>query len=209
MSHSLHRSGTVDSLKNDYVIVCLAAQGFNREGAGPKLGSVIKTFTKYNPVNCGILGIDTAVKMDLPDEFFQGLKDNSVVHSVFSNLNDLKECLKDLKENDYGMSITVSGLFEHVHKCCSEVGIEPHSINQSIGVFGNLDKLPKKQKVLDVSTMCGHGMVPFSLIEEYVEKIKKGRITAEKAAEKISPQCTCKIFNPERAAKLLYELSQE
>lgn len=209
MSHSLHRSGNVDSLKNDFVILSMSAQGFNRDGAGPKLGSVVQTFSKHNPVNCGILGIDTAVTMDLPDEFFQGVQDNSVVHGVFDNEHDFIECLRDLKENDYGMSIVVSGLFDNVHKCCSEVGIEPHTVNQSMGIFGNADKLPEKQKILDVSTMCGHGMITFSLVEEYVEKIKKGRITAEEAAAKLTPLCTCKVFNPKRAAQILSELAKE
>lgn len=209
MSHTLHRSGDVGSLKNDYVILSLSAQGLNRDGAGPKLGSIVQTFSKYNPVNCGILGSDTVITMDLPDEFLQGIENNSVVHAVFDNINDLKDCLTDLKENDYGLSIVVSGLFEHVHECCKKVGIKPHTVNQSLGIFGNLDRLPKEEKVRDISTMCGHGMVPFALIKEYVEKIKKGTITAEKAAEKITPLCTCKIFNPKRAAILLDELSKE
>jgi hypothetical protein len=57
--------------------------------------------------------------------------------------------------------------------------------------------------------MCGHGMVSVNLILKMVEKVKKRKVTAEKAAEQLFKPCMCGIFNPHRAAKLLTRLAEE
>ena len=104
----------------------------------------------------------------------------------------------------------VSGLFDTVHKCCREAGLEPHTVNTSLGVWGNVEeKMPADSRVADVTTMCGHGMIPFTLVEDMVRKIKAGKMTAEQAAEKIMPQCHCHIFNTERAARILAEIAMD
>ena len=51
MTHTLHRSGTVESLKNDYVILVMPAQGFNNEGAAPKMRGVLEIILNHNPVS--------------------------------------------------------------------------------------------------------------------------------------------------------------
>jgi hypothetical protein len=35
-----------------------------------------------------------------------------------------------------GLSVTVSGLIEEIFDICKELGIKPHSINLSLGVWG-------------------------------------------------------------------------
>lgn len=52
-------------------------------------------------------------------------------------------------------------------------------------------------------------MVPFNLTEDYVDKIKKDRLTPKKTAEQLSFLCICGIFNTERATKLLTELAKQ
>jgi len=57
--------------------------------------------------------------------------------------------------------------------------------------------------------MCGHGMVPFSLVEDVAEKVKAGKLTPLQGAIKLTPTCTCHIFNPERAERILSNFLEE
>lgn len=210
MSHTLHRSGSVDSLKNDFPILAIGAKGYNRDGCAKELVKIGEIFLKHNVVNAGILGMDGSLTMERVDEALKVVSDNGVTHAVFRSEEDLVACLKELKEADLGISIVVSGLFDTVHKCCREAGLEPHTVNTSLGVWGNVEeKMPADSRVADVTTMCGHGMIPFTLVEDMVRKIKAGKMTAEQAAEKIMPQCHCHIFNTERAARILAEIAMD
>ena len=53
MTHTLHRSGTEESLKEDYVFLLMPAFGINNTGCGPKLRKFLEIALRYNPVNIG------------------------------------------------------------------------------------------------------------------------------------------------------------
>ena len=53
MTNTLHRRGTSESLKNDYVIFAHTAKGITREGSAPKLQEFMRICLKYHPVNIG------------------------------------------------------------------------------------------------------------------------------------------------------------
>ena len=210
MSHMLHRTGPAESLKNDFPILAVASRTVNRPGAAPKLIEIQRVFLRHNCVNGGVMGTkEQALDPNLPDAFFAEVTDNVTVHGLFSSEEDLIACLKELKELDLGISVVVSGLFDRVHQCCREAGLEPHSVNTSLGVWGNTDKLPKNQYSRDISTMCGHSMVPVAIIEKYADRIRKGKMTPEEAAKKLTPLCTCHVFNTQRAAELLAKMALE
>ena len=107
-----------------------------------------------------------------------------------------------IKWSDLGISVVVSGPFEPVKQCCKGVGLEPHTVEYSLGVLGKTDTLPPKE-VTDVATMCGHGMVAYGLIESTIEEIRTGRTTENDASLELSRQCVCGVFNPVRACRLL------
>jgi hypothetical protein len=46
-------------------------------------------------------------------------------------------------------------------------------------------------------------MVAVNFICEMVEKVRKGRLTPEQAAQELFKPCMCGIFNTDRAAKLI------
>lgn len=208
MSHTLHRSGSEESLKNDFPILAIGAKGYNRDGCAAELVKIGEIFLKHNAINAGILGVEGSLTEQRLEEALKEASDNGVTHGVFRKEEDLVACLKELKEADIGISIVVSGLFDTVHKCCREAELEPHTVNTSLGVWGKVnEKMPADPRVADVTTMCGHGMIPFTLVEDMVRKIKSGRLSAEQAAEKIMPQCHCHIFNTERAARILGEIA--
>jgi hypothetical protein len=53
MTNTLHRQGSPESLKGDYVIFATTAKGITYEGSAPKLQEFMRICLKYHPVNMG------------------------------------------------------------------------------------------------------------------------------------------------------------
>ena len=131
--------------------------------------------------------------------------DNSIVHAVYTD-EETVAALKELTEANLKLSIVVSGLLEQVAECCHKAGIGPHTVEYSMGIWGQTQRLPE-EAVLSISTMCGHGMISFSLIKELANKVERGIITPKRAAEKLAGLCHCGVFNPDRAARIFEKMS--
>jgi|SRR5680860_246544 len=201
MTHSLHRRGTTDSLKNDYVLLVTAASGINHIGSKDKLRQVLELVWEIGPTNIGSNETGTILSgVDL-EEIRSNLKEVPRVRCNFANKGKAREAIKKLQELDLGMSVTMSGPTEDILEMCNEFNIKPHSINFSLDIWGKKGKLPAEE-VLEFLTMCGHGLVSRYLVEETIEKVKQGKMTPQKAAIKIGHPCVCGIYNPERAEKL-------
>ncbi len=194
MTHSLHRRGIIDDLKNDFVIIAMLAAGVNDKSVYTdakerhlRIGEIMK---KNNPTNLLREAVWTV---------------SSVIQGCFSDINDVKSILKALKEEDLGISVVVSGLISEIKKACNDVGLKTHTVNLSLGEFGKKSLLPP-EKTLEVTTMCGHHCVSSQSVEHYANQIKEGKISLEKAAEKLTAPCVCGIFNTKRAMQVLNEL---
>lgn len=206
MTHTLHRQGDEESLAKDYTILAMPSSGLNSEGSRPKLAKALEIFLRHDPVNVGdskggsrfSLGSDAALQ--------EILVENELVHAVYRTQEQLTAALIELKQADLGLSVTVGGLVEPVEACCKKAGLKPHTIVQSLGVKGTLEKLPKP-KVLEIATMCGHHLVSFNLINSLTVKVKRGRITARAAGEELARCCICGVFNPERAAEIIEKMA--
>ncbi|MEM3429803.1 MAG: hypothetical protein QXI59_06900 [Candidatus Bathyarchaeia archaeon] len=201
MTHTLHRSGTVESLSIDYPILVIAAQGINSKDSAPKFRKALEIILKHNPVNFGDMRTGNYFRKGLKP-ILNSTKENSIVHGVFTNKKDLEECLKELKEADLGLSVVVSGLFSEVWPTLKNIGLKPHSLNISLGVFGKKELLPE-QEILDITTMCGHHCVSPLLVKKMVSDIKRDKISIEEAARELAKPCVCGVFNPLRAEELL------
>jgi hypothetical protein len=112
-----------------------------------------------------------------------------LIHAIFKDSDDVTKFLGAVKEADFGLSIVVTGVFDEIAEIAKQVGLERNSINQSLGFWGRADKLPAPE-ILEINTMCGHGMVPVNLIQNVINKTKKGSCTPEEGAEKLGLPCT-------------------
>ena len=193
MTHSLHRIGTESDLKEDYVILAMVARGFNDTNpeAREKLIKIGEILEQHNPTN---LIIKPAWKV------------STVIQGAFENKKDVKDLLKVLKKEDLGVSIVVSGLISEIIPVLNDIDLKPHTIHLSLGIFGKKDKLPSEE-ILELTMMCGHHCISPQSVENYVNLIKRGKISIEKAAEKLAKPCVCGIFNPNRAKMLLKKLT--
>jgi hypothetical protein len=203
MTHTLHRRGSRESLSEDYPVICIRAVGFNDQGYLPKAKEFLRIASRHNPVNLASEVVGNMV--EFPPEKIISEADKDCL-AVFDNVDDLSACLKDLKEANLGLSIVVSGVFEKVNEAFGKAGLKGHTADFSLGIWGKTDLLPSND-ILEVSTMCGHGMVSTNLVKAMADEIRVGRRTPEEAVKLIAPNCTCGIFNPVRAAKLLKELT--
>lgn len=202
MTHTLHRLGTVENLSEDYVILVMPSKDINHVGSGPKLRRFLEIALENGAIKIGDCRNGNEYHQGGIDKVLENVEDRAVVHAVFNSQETLTKALKRIKEAELGLSVVVSGLWDRVEQCCREVGLEKHTVNHSLGRWGRTDKLPSKE-ILEINTMCGHGMVTVGLIEEVIEEVKKGKLTPEQGAEKFFRPCMCGIFNPHRAANLL------
>ncbi len=204
MTHTLHRVGTEESLSEDYVVLIMPSKDINHEGSGSKMRWFFEMALEAGAIKIGDARLGNEYHQGGVEKVIENVEDRAVVHAVFKQKDSLIKVLAALKEADLGLSVVVSGLFDQVGQCCRNVGLEKHTINQSLGRWGRTDKLPT-QEILQLNTMCGHGMVTVGLIEAVIADVKAGRCTPEEGAELLFQPCMCGIFNPFRAARLLRE----
>ena len=205
MTHTLHRQGSKESLDKDYIFLCMAAKGFNEDGADEKMREFLRTMLRHNPVNAGDMRSGNMFNSNM-DDILSKVTSTSIVHGVFIDSDTATKVLQELKDADLGMSIVVSGPFDSVDCICEAAGLKPHSVDFSGGIWGNTKKLPAKE-VQEVTTMCGHAMVASNLVKSLVDDLKAGQITADEAGKELAKQCACGIFNPARAAELLQAMA--
>ena len=223
MTHTLHRTGDIDSLACDYVVQIMPSKKkegknvylytFNKLEIGKLLGKLVVIFLQFIP--------------DFTLKFEKILKNKENFHPIFRAIrrfhifnfnlkylvvieskNELIEYIKKLKDMDLGMSVVVSGLFSEVFDVLHCIGLRPHTVQFSLGVFGRTELLPQK-KILEITTMCGHNMVSFELVKNLVTKIKQNKISTDMAAELIIKQCPCTAINKSRTIKILNQLADD
>lgn len=223
MTHTLHRLGSIESLKDDYIVLIMRSREIDRKavtrkpvstfGASRFIRQIISQIWERNP---NIRSNIRKMLLSFPKvpEFpgFLGDLQKSLLRSVlppttvFNNKADLVFFLKRLKNMNVGLSVIVSGLFSEVDDCLKTIGICPHTVEFSLGIFGKKELLPR-ERLLRITTMCGHHMISPRLVEKLLYDVKKGRMTYEEAAEVMAKQCVCGAFNIKRGARLMKALA--
>ena len=158
MTHTLHRVGSVESLKDDYVVMLMSSKFVNREGSGPKFRRFLQMALDHAAIKLGDAGLGNEYLQGGVEKILENVCERSVVvHAVFRDADTVAKFLKAVKEADFGLSVIVSGLFDEVRGICRKTGLEMHTVNQSLGRWGRTDKLPSSE-ILEINTMCGHVM---------------------------------------------------
>ncbi len=75
-----------------------------------------------------------------------------------------------------GISINISAPIDEAERCCRDTGITRHSVEYSLGFCGRVDRLPDAT-VLELSTMCGHGMLSAHFAKKMIDWVKENRRT--------------------------------
>ena len=183
MTHSNHRQGTRENLKNDWVVLSLPYRG-------PP--AIMEKVEKYNE----ICRRHHPINPDRPRAWYIW---------VFDKRENMEAALRELAEAELGLSVVVSGLFDEVAECCRRVGTRAHTVNHSLGFWGRTEKLPPRE-VLEITTMCGHGLVAPSLVRQLAERVRRDDVSAAAACQEMRKMCICDIFNHVRAEELMRQL---
>ncbi len=204
MTHSLHRRGHPENLKGDFVFLCTPAKGVNTSGAGKKLKNILRILMESDVANIGFYGIGSLADEWDEEVIAASIDEYSRLRCCFDRKEALRTVLQEIKAGDFGLSVVVSGLIPEVLDMARELGLVPHTINLSCGVFGNTSLLPG-QPVLELTTMCGHGLISHRLAAAVIRKIRAGSLDVGAGVEILRKPCTCGIFNPTRAGAILSE----
>lgn len=217
MTNTLHRYGNANSFRDDIIVFAICSRGKNDEGALEKLRKFLEMAIPFKPVNLGDARhggcLRPSTDMDPTshwnrdmtpdlDAVVKGLDAPTTVAAVFDNRTAAEEFFKAVKQADLGMSINISTDVDTAEEICLNAGTPRHSVGYSLGFEGKTELLPNSQ-VLELSTMCGHGMVSHSMAKKMIDWVKEGRRTPAEAATYMTRFCSCGVFNPARAARVL------
>jgi hypothetical protein len=217
MTNTLHRYGTAESLKDDFIVFAMPARGWNEADAVDKQRRFLEIARNHNPINLGDASHGAAFRPSKHvnplihwrrenacdfDAVISSVSNPTTVAAVFDDPAKIAGFLQDLKHADLGLSINISGPLQKARECAAEAGITRHSVEYSLGFFGQTDRLADR-RCLELSTMCGHGMLSFNLVRKLLEWVKQGRRTPDQAAATMARFCSCGVFNTTRACRLL------
>jgi hypothetical protein len=219
MTNTLHRYGSAESFADDYIVFATPSNGRNEIGSLPKLKRFLELALAFKPVNIGDpvhggalrpqkdLHTSSNWQRDMTPDFeavINGLTEPASVVAIFDNQAAAEKFLKVAAEADLGLSVNMSASVEGAVECCKFAGIARHSVGYSLGFEGSTEKLPNSQ-ALALSTMCGHGMISSSLAKKMIDWVKEGRRTPGQAVTYMTRFCSCGVFNPVRAERILEE----
>lgn len=218
MTNTLHRYGKSENFQDDYIIFAIPCKGKNDEGAVERLKAFLRICADHKPANMGNSSFGSYCPSSnlqptahwsrdaAPDHesVIEGVHKPGTVAAVFDSRKKAEDCLRELVKADLGLSVNISTSVEGAKQAGKSCGIKRHSVEYSLGFCDQHDHLPNSQ-VLELSTMCGHGMVSFNLAKKLLERMREGRRTPDQIVTTLARFCPCGVFNPARARRLLEE----
>lgn len=223
MTNTLHRYGSAESLRDDYIVFAMSARGINDGGSVEKFKTFLDIARRHGPINLGDATKGGVFRPSKrlnplahwfrrderdPDALVRNIDQPTVVSAVFDNTSSLEAFLAEVREADLGLSINISALTDEAAAVASRAGITRHSVEYSLGFFGALDKLPDRA-TLSIATMCGHGMISFNFAKKMIDWVKEGRRTPDDASRYMARFCTCGIFNTTRSCRILRDCAHQ
>jgi hypothetical protein len=199
MTHTLHRIESRTDLRGDLVFLCTPAKGINAGGAAPKLRRLLAILRDAGPLSMGFYGCNADPSYE---EMDRRINDHSRLRCLFDDPGKVVDVLRRVKSENLGLSVAVTGSLPEVLSIAGEAELTPHTANIPLGIFGKTERLPPEE-VLEVATMCGHGMMSFRLVEETFAQVRQGALSIEAAVEKLQRPCTCGLVNPARTRAIL------
>ncbi len=217
MTNTLHRYGDSESFYDDYLVFATPSTGKNDVDSVPKLKAFLEMALPFSPVNIGdpvhggalrpSRNLTTVAnwRRNMTPDFravIDGIDEPASVVAIFDNRKSAEAFLQTVVQADLGLSVNISASVDGAQECCSFAGIARHSVGYSLGFEGATEKLPNTQ-LLKLTTMCGHGMISASLAKKMIDWVKEGRRTPQEAVTYMARFCSCGVFNPLRAKRIL------
>ena len=207
LTHTLHRSGTRDSLRDDFVWQVYPSRGVNDYNVPDRLRKVVDVITDLGSSNWGDVYTGCARKVPV-SKIREKLQDGSKLRGVLTSKSQVVRFLRSMKNAEIGFSVIISGLMDEILDACQQTAVTPHTINLSLGIWGKKELLAK-QSLLEVTTMCGHHMISPRLVEKTISDVRRRAKSAARASSDLVGLCPCGVFNPERAQRLIQQQAEK
>lgn len=217
--YAFERPPNPQPVQDDFIVFAMATRGINDDELVEKYRAFLRLALKHNSVNLGdaTKGGMLRPRHDLnpkahwkrdhrsnPEEVIASIEGHTTVAAVFDNYEDMKAFVDEVRRANLGISVNISAPMEEAERCCRETGITRHSVEYSLGFCGRVDKLPDAT-VLELATMCGHGMVSAHFAKKMIDWVKENRRSAAAVARTMARFCSCGVFNISRAERILNE----
>src|SRR5512135_774912 len=102
MTHTLHRQGTVESLRGDYVWLMYQSQGINDTNIKPKAEEFIAAAEAVQCENWGDVKSGSILELGT-DHVKAHISDRSRLRGVFTSRSQVAEFLRRIKEREVGL----------------------------------------------------------------------------------------------------------
>ena len=226
MTNTLHRysehyafepAPNPEPVRDDYIVFAMATRDLNDENLVEKYRCFLRLALKHDPVNIGdaTKGGMLRPRQDMnptahwkrdqhpdPEQVIAGIDGHTTVAAVFDNYEAMRAFVEEVKAADLGISVNISAPMDEAKRCCRDAGIARHSVEYSLGFRGRVDKLPDAT-TLELSSMCGHGMVSANFAKKMMEWVKENRRSPEEAVRYMARFCICGVFNTGRAERII------
>ena len=215
--YAAERRPNPEPVRDDYIVFAMASRNLNDDNLVEKYRSFLRLALKHDPVNIGdaTKGGMLRPRQDMnptahwkrdqhldPEQVIAGIDGHTTVAAVFDNYEAMKAFVEELKAADLGVSVNISAPMDEAKRCCRDAGITRHSVEYSLGFRGRVDKLPDAT-TLELSTMCGHGMVSANFAKKMIDWVKENRRSPEEAVRYMARFCICGVFNISRAERII------
>jgi hypothetical protein len=206
-------------VQDDFIVFAMATRGINDNDLIEKYRAFLRLALKHHPVNLGdaTKGGILRPRRDLnprahwrrddhsdAEEVIAGIAGHTTVAAVFDKYDNMRAFVEEVRQAQLGISVNISAPIEQAERCCRESGITRHSVEYSLGFCGRLDRLPDAT-VLELTTMCGHGMISANFAKKMIDWVKENRRSASAVAQTMARFCSCGVFNLTRAETILNE----
>ena len=215
--YAFERRPNPEPVRDDYIVFAMSSRGVNDDNLVEKYQNFLRLALKHDPVNIGdaTKGGTLRPRQDMnptahwrrdnrphPEQVLAGIDGHTTVAAVFDNYDAMKAFVDEVKAAGLGISVNISAPMDDAQRCCRENGIKRHSVEYSLGFRGRLDRLPDAT-TLELSTMCGHGMVAANFAKKMLEWTRENRRTPAEAARYMARFCICGVFNISRAERII------
>ena len=214
--YAFERGSGAAPVENNYTVFARPTRNLNDDDLVKKSRTSARLALRHTPVNIGDATKGGALRPQPhlnplahwrrehrpdPERVINEIDGPTTMSAVFSRFEDMEAFVRDLRDADLGVSINISAPMDAARRCCQEAGIKRHSVEYSLGFQGRVERLPDRV-VLEIGTMCGHGMISHNLVKKLLEWVKEGRRTPDEATRYLARFCSCGVFNATRAEQI-------
>ncbi len=202
---------------DDYIVFAMGSKGLNDDDLVAKYRAFLKLALEHDPVNVGDathggwlrpqrrltpLNHWRRNRTPDPEAVVAGIDGPTTVAAVFDTYEKMRAFVGAVAKADIGVSINIAAPMDAAQRCCKDAGLARHSVEYSVGFRGRVERLPEA-RTLELSTMCGHGMISAAFARKMLDWVKENRRTPAEAAATMARFCSCGVFNTCRAERLL------